>query len=458
MAIRKKIITSLALSVLTILLVFILVNQFDEDLDPELKVILDKKQTPPPETENAFYAYTGFYAPEGVDIVQAGKKLLDEYEHTPITDRTSFFSNDEQFDGKRLTVVDDKIRICRIPTERNSCLKMIRSKKDTIAQNLNKNRVLITRYKSLYQYSHFYSNSSYLPETPFSVHNLVLKEIAIDWVEGRRQQALDTLISDIRFHRMVARESQTLLSKLVALAGMSYSYRMLQEFINECVVCAKKDSRINAVLADLDDETILSHRIMEGEIRWVYATHIKAMDSVKTRYDYFNMALGSNSLGEKSASKFYGVLGYLMEYNATMNDNFVRLFKPNLLLSQYKYKGFEEREKLTREIFNNKSYKWYEYFYNPAGKYLNQQGIPILGYAQYFKVPFKVGAQIRLTRLQLLIKQKRLSTETISDFLKKQPTENLDPYTGASVRYDQQNKSLYVYPFNRKDDVELVYL
>lgn len=452
-----KILRYTTLGFFALIVVFVVVNQFDEKLDPELRAILDKPYPAPSDEQNAFYAYVGFYAPEGDDIAEAGKRVLERYQKTTSSGKSQDFSASEVLGAKAIEPKDDGMPVCREARQRSFCLVNIRGTLAKTQSTIEKNQVLIDRYYSLYKYKHFQSNSSYLPTTPFTVHKYVLSDIAIKWIKGARREAIGLLIDDIHFHRMLGRETRLLLHKMIASAGLNHAYGLLHDFINECHTCVLEDARIHSVLSSLDGEMLLSQRVMEGEIRWAYTTTMETLASSPSRYDFFRQAMRWET-GGKPGSIWHGFFGYLTLVNATINQGFKKLQFPNLVLSHYKFREFEKQLTHIESAMRNDSYDWWEYFYNPGGKYLSSlyEMEPI--YSRYFEIPFQLEARIRLIRLQLLIKNNKIEETNIREFLNRQPVNNQDPYLDEPVKYNVTEKILYIVPFSRDDQKVVIFL
>lgn len=448
-------ITSLSLFVFTLALVVL--NQIDQELDPELKGIIEKSDPVIEDTENAFFAYTGFYAQDGMDISRVGKQIIEEYEISKSANKQLGFTGRELLGETPLEVDDDGTPVCDGAENRTYCLEAIRKAGSKVQAEIEKHDVLIQRYHSLYKFSHFQATSTHLPVTPFSTHRYVVLDIATSWINGERELAINKLVDDILFHRMIGRETRLLINKMIAIAALNRDYGLLHDFIRECAKCVLADRRIQAVLSGLDEDLLLSSRVMEGEIRWAYITIMELLDSAASKYEFFSQA-ARWGVGKKPNKTWHGLLSYFTLVNATINQGFQHVQKPNLVLSGYSYKKYEEKLDDILNEHGDDDYSWWEYLYNPGGKYLSSLYENDTIYSHYFEWPFMLEARIRLIRMQLQILQHDLKVTEIPGFLSKQPVGNQDPYTEAPIRYDKHEHSIYVIPFSREEDRIVVYL
>lgn len=442
-----KIFKCFSFGVLTLLVVFIVVNQFDESLDPEIQALIDKEYQFPEKTKNAYYALAGFYTANDADMVSKGEEIINAY----LNSEKQYEFKYESVNGAADIGELDAIKSCTEHQKpKGSCLKEYAANKPKYKKQIKDHYLLLKRYKKLLTYPHYIETSTYIPFMLLTNQSLYLSEVGLNWLDGKKINAVSLLFDDIKFNRMVIRESTYLISQMIATAALYKDYALLTEFIRHCPSCVSNNKNTKIILSDLSDKELLLTRVLQREVQFAYfliqEEKKKSKDSIFVQYMNAYYAMFTE---DDERNRLLGILGYFTLENATFNmannSN-----KKNIKLSKYKYADYNVMKEKFFPKKNISELKWYDYFYNPGGKLL---AISMEEFSYFFGIYFDnkfiLASKIRLIRLFLDIKNQDIAKNKIQIFLDQQSEANRDPYTGKSIVYDANNNSIFIKNSNK---------
>lgn len=442
-----------ALTILLLLLLFILINQIDVPLNPDLKAIIQKQQDFPHPSENAYVASAGFYASPGEDMYAMGEKVLKAYEIS--TDKPNFSTELVQ-DAATVELDESEFNVCYMyGFNVSSCLTDYKRYKDDYRNLIDKNRLLIERYHKLISYPHFFETSVHLPMNFISIHKVFLADLGLKWIDDNKREALRLLIADISFNRMMLKESRYIIDQLFAIGRLKWDYVMLAKFVKECLQCFAGYAGTDEALKNLDDQELSMRHVIEGELWFNYKTMQEREDSKLSkidqylndfyRFETYEVYLG---IPVEERNKLIGLLGYLSLANVSMNRQFEE-YQRYIDLSKYKFAEFFKMKTEIIPAGRDSDLSWYEYLYNPGGKireYDKYRLFPTLDH--YMEEPFKLDALIRLTRILFYIKQHEVNNAEVPNFLADLDSEDMNPYTEEAVKFDPANLSIFINAHN----------
>jgi len=440
----RKIIISLML----LCLILVAVNQVDVDLDPDLKILLARKMPGVAASQNAYFAFVGFYAAADRNMHLMGQRVVDAYVDTG---RQNHFNPESVRDAATLNFQETRLEACRkFDASTGYCLHHYREHADLYKALLQQNRILLERYQALLEYRHFRSTEYYIPITPFSVQRLYLARVGSDWLAGRRQQALTGIYADIYFQRMVMSESSLMIYQMISVASLHRDLALLSEFIRQCPQCVINHQQTASLLSNLSDRELLMGRIMESEAVYSHVTSGLERSHASSRYRYYMDSYYQGTVEKSDRNKFVGILAYLTLDNATENLDF-EYTKRLIALGGVKGEKFST---LYRKIHNSQSpgkLEWFDIFYNAGGKLLIKKWWreSLIAHEEiYFAVKLKLDCEIRLTRLLLDIKHGRIPDGEISGYLDRLPATDRSPITGGPAGFDGSTQTLFMQVVN----------
>lgn len=228
--------------ILTLLLVWVICNRFDEKLTPEAQALLDyaQKQALPPEKQNSFYAMLGFKAGSGQDPWQSGKQYwqqLDQHWKThagqPLDATTPAIAAPEGLALPDLPSCQIKDRPCLFFWGAKARL----SNPVSLIALENQYAEVLQRYRTLRSYPHFatpilVSNAIVAPfaSVPAQARHLWLLATGFRLSEGMDVAAtLDDVAADLRFWIARAQDADNLVNKMLAFAYLRQNYTLLAD-------------------------------------------------------------------------------------------------------------------------------------------------------------------------------------------------------------------------------------
>lgn len=431
MRIFLKFLKWLGITLGVLLALFIGINAFDEKLDPGAAAILNAQPKVKAE-DNAYFYWAGMYTVASNSPSEAGRNcvlaqlkvaqagtLINDLDHIP-----------ECREQNALKTIDDQSIAC--DWRQKSCLKQYFEQHATIENLAAQNKAVLARYKQLLEFKQF-ADTYYLQQ--FAVFSKIPPVRLYQAISATRLQAGDTkgfirrTQAETRFYRMVLSGESSLLSKLIGIAWLEGSARLVSDAVHANPALAQQNQ---AALLEITRPLNMAERSlekpMEGEFR--FSTSMwRSIFAVNT------------SLPER------WLYPLVFKQNATANHLYhdLSIWRD---LSQAPTEQYLAAEKTALEQLSNPWRDGYLHLvYNPMGKIL--AGIGTTAYASYPRRIIDADGLLRLVSLQIQIAAHKIPESEIPAFLKSADPPFRDPYTGQPMQWDK-TRGLYFHGYSER--------
>lgn len=273
----KKLLKWTSVVMLSILVLLVLINAFDEKVAPEVEQLVSAPLATVPQSENAYFALFGFQAPSGEDMHVRGVEMVAVYEKAIQADPNSqaIPSPDTMLGEKRLQFVGNDKDLCRSSLDTNHCVAYYIGRSADTTRILADNKLMLDRYLQLTGYPHFQEILPPVVATPMvhispmrTAHQLLLAKIAMYVKNGATSGALAMIRRDTVFQRRIAAESTTMIGKLSAFSLLSADMRALSEIISMQKLTPADIAVANNILQPLTDQERRLARAFQFEARY----------------------------------------------------------------------------------------------------------------------------------------------------------------------------------------------
>lgn len=461
----KKILKWTGVVILTMLVLLLVINAFDEKIAPEVAALISAPPASVPQGENAYFVFFGFQAPPGEDMHARGVEMVAEYEKIIQTDPNSqtIPFPDAMLGEKRLQFVGSDKDLCRNSPEPHQCLAYYLSRSADTTRILTDNKLMVDRYLQLAGYPHFQETLPPVIATPLvrfspmrTAHQLLLAKIAMYVKRGNTSEALAMIRRDTVFLRRIAAESNTLLGKLNAFSLLSADMRALSEIISMQKLTPVDIAMANNILQPLTDQERRLARAFQFEARYnrnllsIIAREGNVLilempsDSAKSRETGF-----MSRLDQQLDRLFYKLF---FKPNATFNiagRTFIDVIALDAMKCPDYVARLKERRGLTAE--RDRSRIRLDMVYNPIGKFIIDDALP--AFYGYSSRGHNLDGLVRLVALKVLLKEKTVPDSRVEQLLGTAGPRYADPYTNRPMQWDGKKRCIY---FNgMSDDLEL---
>lgn len=386
---------------------------FDERLNPEIKSFVNVYSDRVPTEENAYYAVLGFHAPPGTDIHAMGIEIVQSFEEASRKNPSlAEFDHKKLFGGPELSFTG---QLTEFYKDRGfSCLEYAQASKKNIEKLLSVNRELLDRYYSSYRYPRFRDTAPMAPPglLPLfgSIRNtnkLMLLNLALEANAGRVNAAMDGLKRDIGYWRLVLKESNELITKLVAVSIIKMDYLFLSELISRNKIGPTHLQITGSLMGPLEPDEVDMSGAMRREFEFT-------MNGIRGIKDSFLQ----KKPGEEKDSRWKFLLWPFFKVNASIN-----IIYPS-------HKKLAAAAALSAKDLVSESRKWegakksklgLDDFYNFVGTIVHKPmgDLENLKYLSYLSRVHDLDGLIRLVSLQFAAKRRGITYANMDAFLKK---------------------------------------
>jgi hypothetical protein len=405
--------------VVALALAWLVAGSIEVSLSPEAKACELPVEASIPAEDNAYFALAGLHAGDpAADTNQVGRAMLEEYVRA--IDQNPAIETYEY--PQELKVVGKPRELCQ-PLVR-SCMPTSLGFADRIREFEQENTVLLKRYHALYSYSHFQEMTPPHGSSPAvsygsSLHSLVLARIALQATQRQQAQALEGLARDTAFWRVLLKDG-SLLSKSVGTGRMLSNVQQLSDILSlNTTLTASEQVFVEQILQPLSDV----------EQDWSPA--------IRREFCIFgngSIVAYNNGYRERQSP-----------YADGPAHRIIRLaFRPN-----HTKNLVHERAKqvLAGDLHHSRHFgdSWWDYAYNPIGRYLVYEFIPDAStFAPYRNRLKDLDGLMRLVRLQWEIRKQNVRAPEVPAFLKAHAVIADNRATGHTVRWDAKRNVLWL--------------
>ena len=329
-----------------LLTLFINLSWFDEELHPELARLMPPQ--PVSMEDNAYPLVYGLLAADDRDSRAAGLEIID-------TLRSRFAA------GGRATLsaeeIDDILgnpdpaevwnelfpsASCNSRFEIDCADRLIAELASGGIDNARLN-ILLQRVETMLAMSRFEENQefdAYTPVPPYGPLMAIAKiRLAAKFLEAPTAQLLDDIGQDIAFWKLMLRDGQSLIAKMVALAGLRNDTQFLSALMRERDLSPTELAAITDILTPFSDEerdigeTFLAEAriaMLSGKSLGVFLdgpvaiTRLAVQENATLNENFLTTTMPLRFRASLSGSEYYAERGYELQ------DSDVRLFPPPL--------------------------------------------------------------------------------------------------------------------------------
>ena len=420
------------------------VNSKDEELSPQARALLTLPPLPYRPDENLYVAFAGFDAPPGGSVTAYGQAKIDYYHENleaalrAPTEMRYFYIVRE--DPRHLTFKGD---VKFVHPANASVWDEVPAHAREIAALLADNRELYRRYLSLPGLRGYYETARpsilapvYTVPNPLRKLFLAAEALRLRAGAAPGRGGLDELEADVRLWRTVLTGEGTLISKMIALAGLQADYLLFADMI--------ADPQATVPLADQDADAVAPpFEPKTWNIGPVFAAEFRLASTVFNQTD---ATWGQRDRGPLRPLSNW-VAARFFKLNATENllarqteRQIAAAADPTLFRSTRDQPGVWLPEGPSVWLF--------PFSYNPFGKTLVAVATPLGD--DYVLRAWDGAALQRAVRLGYEIRRRRIGAPDIPGFMAQHPNWSTHPADGHAFSWDPAHLEIRVQPLSRQ--------
>jgi hypothetical protein len=401
----------------------------DQAVDPAAAKVI-ARQPVPPAGQNGYFLVWGMLASRELDPHEAGQKIVAEHERIYAAKGDMAGFKPERFLGATPLTAKATRKRCEI--EVDPCLPYYQVTQADYKADIAQHALLLERYRSLRGYPQFsemvisLTASSPLPSFgPVSIlSGLVDADIAIKIAYPRsRKEALDELAAEVELWRHIARDSDTLISKMVAVGVLQRKYHLASEIMQSYPEVARLYmSRLAEISAPITLQDMSMTRPLRSEFRLI--AHLFS------NLDHAAWAAWGGDGNEKLQSVL--LRSGAFKPNASINNAWARYQDNIQLFEKSPQEAVAGRAALMERTGNVNPWAPNVLLYNPIGRVLDvEAGVDFSSYA--FRLYDLVGLS-RMVELQ----RRSIDATRPTGHVPYHPdrADLVNPYTGQPFDWD----------------------
>ncbi len=409
-------------------LAFVVINWGDEELKPEVAQALAWKAPANAFEDNGYLIVLGLEAPLETDAAIVGQKRLEAelarfaaiqktHKETP-----ALADNPAEIDA----YIDWKDNQCDYQKQLNCVDFYLQQGAHKLAFVLLSQDRLTTRFAKIRQAKNYVEVMAPLLSAQFPKYQLLMQASELERIraithiaENQIDIGMEAYVNNAMFSRRLLRESNTLVSHMIAAAMMQRDTRILSELMTKYPkIATQYAAQLAPVVAPISAPEYNLNKAFRYECAMAY----QLFDNLQ--YASANELTGSTNFLKNMAAKF----GY--SPNATNNAALVRC-DARIKMTQSDAQSLDVAKAInlkaaeeTMDVVNARLFTQK----NPIGRIL--LGVAEPDYANYIERQHDLDGYLKMVKLQLTI---------LADGTKKDKTigiELLDPYTQKPMPYD----------------------
>jgi len=403
------------------LAVVIIINAFDDKLDPKAAAYGAVRPASMADDENGYYAVIALSAPDGADGLAYARAWVAEGRAA---------ANEKRAENRPPVKRAKRPDLC--DPSQVSCIGAARDKAQEMAAQLESYREDLERYEKLLGYKRYEEAWDYVVRLDAQLPSYTgviaaqrahLLRAVLALNAGNVEDALGMVERDMAFQRVMLAGARTLIGKMVANALLMRDLALVMDMLQQQAPALKPHAaRLAAMTPALDRNALRMDTAFEAEFGWVKQAYASP-DAARSA--------GLGGLFETMGiSLFY-------KKNATLNKAY-EVYSGMATASQKSAAGFTEEWRKLPTMSGARP--WWDYIDNPVGKILLDVGMP--SFDGYVLRMHDLDALNRLTGLRIAMLEADVSAEHAATFVAKSDARFHDPYTGKPMAWDASAKQL----------------
>jgi hypothetical protein len=384
---------------------FLLINAFDESLNPGARSALQARHDSVAPKDNLYFAVLGLNA--------------------------AF---------KTQTVAGDPLLWCGRPRRQEDCVERVRAHPDEPRAALAANRQLLDRYKSVQKYLQMQNPVPLTISSPIlnwqiflTAKRLWLTGAALEAADGHVDEAIDALGADLAFtRRVLAEPDMVLIDKVILATGTRMDLMVISDLARNGNLGDAEYSKLALMAAPLS--------AAERTLAPVFAREF-------TAYASLFGPLAASSSGEKQwLPRLVEDLSVKsLKYNASLNAAWL-INQRNQAASRGSCRDLPMNGS---QLTQPPSFPIIGDIYNPTGKLL----VRATAYngLEYIKSMCDLQGMVGIVALQLAIQVEHIQDTDIADFVKRHAQTDGNPYTGQPLDWNEGDGSVSFRPIAERN-------
>lgn len=373
------------------------------------------------EQKNAYIGLLGLDAPAELDQWQAGEKVAASLKQCSPDSWNKICKLPFEGGLKITPEASEYFSNCRKEGNQYQALSAALDK----PKLLEENSLLLNRYQKLLSSDYYHQTTPINIQAPLPSYQYLIqgqKLYLLQLYTVTTDDIKPLLQNDLDFWRLMLKDCDTLICKMVAVAGVKNHFGLAGAFLTTMPSEQKKQLQPSSWATPLSNQERSLKKSLVGEYQF--------FSSISNPH-FFDVSYDSGEAPNAIETPFYQLMSQLLKPQATLNlaatmyrDAESTSTLPFLALVEHKQRALQPTEKNTGNIL-----------YNPVGRLLSATSGVNAFDAYIYKTTDLEGIR------QLSVAAAHLdSSKEIQNQLDKMPYKN--PYTGKTFRYNNSNKTI----------------
>ena len=446
MRLAAKIVATLAGVVLALFLGWLGINLFDEDLTPAARILLTLPPNPYSPENNMYVAMAGFDAPSHQSMIEAGRHRIETYNRaldTLLVNPDAGVAFSKKSEPNKLEFQGD---IKAWAPLKSSIWSSAKAHHGEVTASRTANEELYQRYLALHELHGYFETArpSHLAPVvyvPQSVRTLFLADVATRVQTGTPQQqraALGDLQRDLLLWKTVLKGNGTLISKMLAAAGLHADMLLLADLVGDL----ETDP---ALLAGEVRPLVIPFDITDWRISDAFAAEMRTIDPVLRVIPLANSpVVGSSARPASGWGRSWNVLQVqFFKLHATENLEAEQMEHLRALADANPTQFSEARDAYREWLEHRTQIASLRTLYNPVGKILVWIGSGV-GYEDYTRRIYDIAAFQRLVFLAYEIRRQAIGAKDVPKFINDHTEWATHPIDAKPFHWDPGTSTLAV--------------
>ena len=409
----------------------VLLLWWDEALDPQVQVWLDYNERSVAAHDNGYFTLMGLFAAPADDPHEVGRKRVQAYELAlAATPEAGHLEYEDYPSSLRLRAGEEFQFLCQV--EKWACVSRILEQAGTVVAVTEQHRVLLDRYRSLYDFPAFHSTATPgidEPVVPYhlldSLNRLLGVRLSLEFHFGSRLKAVEDLIRDMQFLRRLLADSDQLRMKLLVLEMLVRDLHLLAQLFDSHLYLHEYLPNLDDILVDLS----AAESTVSACVRREFEVLVNLM-----------LTLESTSPLNLDARLPAWVMKLLFKPNATVN----RLLENYQLIDELTALPPSELARKLSQLPEQSRFaavKTTKSLLNPIGTVLREVAAP--DFIQYLPLFSDATGLLRLVRLKRLLRARDVSAHEVEKVLARHSATAGSPYEPLPMGWNQRNQVIF---------------